>query len=52
MFTITSYNMRGSGAGKFEYILKASENDDIVFLQEHWLFEKQLYKIEYNLPNF
>ena len=39
---IASYNSNGCGAGCMEYINKLCGFSDIVFVQEHWLFSKQL----------
>ena len=39
--TFTSYNSQGHGAGRFEYIQKLVNNYDFVFVQEHWLLNKQ-----------
>ena len=43
--SLASYNSHGHGAGRWEYIQKLSKQSDIILLQEHWLFEKQIDSI-------
>ena len=38
---IATYNSQGSGTGHLDYINSLMERHDIVFVQEHWLFNRQ-----------
>jgi len=38
--TVTSYNSHGLGVGRVEYIAKLITESEIIFIQEHWLYER------------
>ena len=40
--SLASYNSNGHGCGRFEYINKLMKCNDIVLVQEHWLFENEI----------
>ena len=42
ILNFTSYYSHGYGPGRFEYIQYLCDNFDFVFVQEHWLLNKQL----------
>ena len=44
--SLASYNSHGFGAGRPEYIMSLLKDHDFVFLQEHWLQEKEIDKLE------
>ena len=37
-----SYNSRGLGEGRMEYIKKLVDNNDFILIQEHWQMTDQL----------
>ena len=47
---IVSYNNQGHGSGRLEYLQKLCDNNDIIFVQEHWLSPKELTWFENNIP--
>lgn len=48
---ITSYNSKGLGLGRFEYINRLLDVSDIILLQEHWLFESGFGILENQFNN-
>ena len=44
--SIASYNSNGLGTGRIEYIQRLIKDYDIVFLQEHWLFDDAIGDLE------
>ena len=51
---IATSNSQGSGTGHLDYINSLMESHDIVFVQEHWLFNRQshLFTIALNSVKF
>ena len=41
--TVATYNCKGLGSGKKEYISELCATHDFVLLQEHWLHERDNY---------
>lgn len=48
---IGSYNSKGLGVGRIEYIKRLTEVNDILLLQEHWLFESGFGILEKEFSN-
>ena len=49
--SIVSYNSQGSGPDRIAYMNKLLKSNDIIFVQEHWLFNSTLNKLENGLTN-
>ena len=49
--SITSWNMRGMNTA-YAYLSKLMNQNDIVVINEHWLAEHELYKLNYVSPSF
>lgn len=47
---LISYNSRGFGPGKPEYIRKLCKSHDILLIQEHWLLESQINNLQRLIP--
>lgn len=48
---IASYNSRGLGAGRMDYIKKLSMSHDLIFIQEHWQLEENLNIFHKEIPS-
>ena len=48
--SFTSYNSRGLGAGRMDYIHKLTDGHDFVFIQEHWQLTSQLSIFQDQIP--
>ena len=48
--SIVTYNSHGHGAGRLDYIRSLASNNDILLLQEHWLFNSQSNVLEMEVP--
>ena len=51
IFSLSSYNSHGSGPDRIAYINTLLKCNDIVFIQERWLFDSALKKLENYLTN-
>ena len=51
MISIASYNSRGLGPGKLDYIGKMCHDNEFVFIQEHWQLTDNLAIFQDRIPN-
>ena len=47
---LSSYNSHGLGADKISYMNQSLKHSDILFIQEHWLLESTIVKLERLVP--
>jgi hypothetical protein len=44
--SVASYNSNGLGAGRVDYIKRIIKDFDVIFLQEHWMFDDAIGGLE------
>ena len=49
-FRLCSYNSHGHGVGRIEFINELFKTNDIVCIQEHWLFSDEISSLERSVP--
>ena len=48
---MASFNSKGLGVGKIEYLNELARQYHFIFLQKHWLFNKQVEQLEKEIPS-
>lgn len=50
-FRVSSYNCRGLGPGRLEYLRETLSSSDFCFIQEHWMLADQIPSLKQKLGN-